>query len=108
MQFVVLAKDSPDADAPQRRQQARPAHLAYIRQHRANLHMGVALLDEETGQMNGTLLVAEFPSREALEAWLAQEPYVLANVWQDVHITPCSVGPSFLPPSPVAGVSASF
>ena len=31
-----------------------------------------------------------------LEAWLGEEPYVIGEVWQDIKIMPCKVGPSFV------------
>ena len=96
MQFLVLARDAKDADAPKRRLDAREAHLAIIAEYKAAGHMkmGAALLDD-AGNMIGSCIIAEFDTRDALDVWLAKEPYLLHNVWEDVQITPCMIAPSF-------------
>lgn len=47
--------------------------------------------------MIGSMLVMAADSREDLDAWLRVEPYVVDDVWREVHVHPCQVGPSFLP-----------
>ena len=34
--------------------------------------------------------------REALDAYLSVEPYVIGKVWETIEIKPCKVGPMFL------------
>ena len=36
--------------------------------------------------MIGSSLVVEFESREALDHWLQNDPYVTGNVWQDITV----------------------
>ena len=48
------------------------------------------LLDDE-GKMKGSALVMEFPDRAALDAYLANEPYVVENVWQKIEVEPMNV-----------------
>ncbi|MCC6952854.1 MAG: hypothetical protein IT290_01920 [Deltaproteobacteria bacterium] len=98
MQFLILAYDHEDPQALERRMAARPAHVALGDQLRAEgkLLMGVAILNEED-QMIGSMIVADFPSPEELDAWLNVEPYVTENVWDSIEIAPCQVGQSFLP-----------
>ena len=71
MQFVIIARDGTDPEAPTRRQAVRPAHLEGIRRfvERGNILIGGAILDE-VGNMVGSVLVADFPTREELDAWL--------------------------------------
>ena len=57
--------------------------------------IGAALLDDD-GSMIGSSLIVDFSDEKALEAWLEEEPYVLQNVWEEVYIVPCAVGPSFM------------
>lgn len=95
MHFILHAKDGTDSGASERRMAARVAHLDHIKQSLANIYIGAAILNDD-GHMIGSMLVVDFPSRADLDAWLAQEPYVLGNVWQDIEITPCAVAPSFL------------
>lgn len=98
MQFLILAYDATDVKALERRMKAREAHLACIEKYRKNghIHMGAAILDDE-GKMVGSCIIAEFPSVEELDAWLAEEPYVVQKVWEEVGVSDCKVGPSFLP-----------
>lgn len=87
MQFLVIARDGTDADAMDRRLAARPAHIERARKEYANgtLLMGGAILDEHD-QMIGSSLYVEIESREALEDWLAQDPYTKGKVWQDFEV----------------------
>lgn len=57
--------------------------------------MGVALLNED-GQMIGSVMILNYPSRKELDDWLRIEPYVINNVWEKIEITPCKVGSTFL------------
>ncbi|MDP2359212.1 MAG: YciI family protein [bacterium] len=97
MQFLVSAHDGTDAQAQARRLAARPAHLELGRRLRTEgRHLyGVALLDE-AGQMTGSVLIVDYPSRAELDAWLAEEPYVTGKVWERIVVSPCRVGPAFL------------
>lgn len=95
MQFVIIARDYTDDEALSRRLAARAEHFKRIRLLTAQGHflMGGAMLSEkqegDERQMNGSVLVADFPSREALESmWLVQEPYMTERVWEHVEIIP--------------------
>ena len=82
-QFLVLAYDGTDAEAPARRRAARAAHFEQIRPmvERGEVRAAGAILDE-SGTMVGSALFMEFPSRSELEAWLGRYPYVIEKVWQ--------------------------
>ena len=69
MQFLVIGYDGNDAEAPARRQAARPAHLELFTDlfYRGKFLFGSAILDAE-GKMIGSLIVCDFPDREQLEA----------------------------------------
>ena len=92
---MVLAYDGIDAQALERRLQARAAHISLGDQLVAsgNMLFGVALLED--GKMVGSMLVVDFPTREDVDKWLAVEPYVTKDVWQRIEISSCQVGPSF-------------
>lgn len=89
MQFVVIARDGTDPEAPARRQAVRPAHLEGIRPfvEQGNILVGGAILDE-VGDMVGWVVMADFPTREELDAWLTGDPYVTDGVWQEVEVQP--------------------
>lgn len=97
MQFLVLGYDGSDEKAIERRLAVREAHIALIDQMRdaGKMLYGAAILDE-LGKMQGSMLVCEFESREKLDEWLKEEPYVVGNVWQKIEIQNCKVGPSFV------------
>jgi uncharacterized protein YciI len=96
MQFLILGYDGTDTAAKERRLTARPAHLALGNTMRANsqLAFAAALLDE-TGGMNGSMMVVDFPDRAALDAWLKEEPYVTGRVWERTEVAPCTIAPAF-------------
>ena len=98
MQFLVLAYDGKDEEALQRRLAVRQAHLALAEQMVASGQQlyAVALLNE-AGNMIGSTIICDFSTREELDAWLAQEPYVTGNVWKQIEVIPCQVGPAFQP-----------
>lgn len=97
MQFIIIAHDGTDAEAPARRQAARSAHIVLSDEavKRGEQIMGVALLNDE-GQMCGSAMIVEFENREKLDEWLQKEPYVIHHVWQNIDIMPCRIGPSFV------------
>ncbi len=96
MQFLLLARDYTDDDAINRRMAARSAHMETVARLKAEGHarMGAALLNE-AGQMHGSMMVLDFPSRDELDAWLKEEPYVTGKVWKHIEIKPCKIAPSF-------------
>lgn len=96
MQFVVLGFDGKDPEALNRRLAVREAHITLGDKLRdsGNLLHGVAMLTDE-GKMCGSVLVAEFESRQKLDEWLAIEPYVTGKVWDRIEVIPAKVGPSF-------------
>lgn len=98
MQFIINGFDGTDAQAPGRRLAARELHLAGIKslKEQGRILFAAARLDA-TQKMIGSLLIADFPSRDALNDWLKNEPYVLQNVWQRVEIEDCKVAPLFNP-----------
>ena len=89
MQFMITAYDGIDENAFERRMSVREAHLkgAKVLKEEGKLIAGGAILDE-TERMIGLTVYCEFDSREALDQWLINDPYVTGNVWQDITVTP--------------------
>ena len=87
MQFVVIARDGTDAEAPQRSLRAREAHLANVGRLKEpeKMLMGGAMLDDN-GTMVGSVMVFDFPDRARLDAWLKNDPYSAGGVWQSLEI----------------------
>ncbi len=54
---------------------------------KGHLIEGGAILNNE-GEMVGSTLYLRFDSREELDRWIANDPYVLGNVWIKVEVKP--------------------
>jgi uncharacterized protein len=89
MQFLLLAYDGTDKDAPERRLKVRPVHLDRINEMRkkGEFLFGGAILSPE-GNMIGSMIIYEFPDRAALDNNLKEEPYVTGDVWRKIEIKP--------------------
>ena len=97
MHFLLIAYDGTDSEALERRLVARPAHLQNVELlKKEGKHLyGGAILDD--GKMIGSMMIVDYPSIEILETeWLASEPYIVGNVWQNVELKPFAVAPLFL------------
>ena len=98
MHFLVTAYDGKDSEAPARRANARPTHFEQVKKLKdeGKFLYGGAILDEG-GNMIGSMMVMNFPSREALEnEWLCDEPYATLGVWKEVEVQPFKVADAFL------------
>ncbi len=89
MQFLLTAYDGTDAGAIDRRMNVRGEHLDKIAilKRKGEFLCGGAILDDE-GKMIGSMIVYEFPDREALDLMLKNEPYLTGRVWEKVEIKP--------------------
>lgn len=89
MEFLVTAFDDTDDQAEQRRLTARPAHLDGANKLKAagKLIAGGAILDDN-GKMIGSTLYVDFETKDELNAWLKQDPYVAEGVWKDISVLP--------------------
>ena len=89
MQFLVTLYDGTDAEAPSRRQAARPAHLEGLGGSIAAgmLVFGGPIFDDSQRPI-GSFLLAECADRAELDALIANDPYTRANVWQRVEVKP--------------------
>jgi uncharacterized protein len=89
--FVVYALDRPGREAA--RLEARPAHRARLREHGhpVTVCIGGPLLDD-TGKMIGTMLVVEAGTKQEVEAFVAGDPYVAAEVYGSIVVHPYNWG----------------
>ncbi|HXZ47674.1 MAG TPA: YciI family protein [Usitatibacter sp.] len=93
MLYAILAEDLPGSLA--RRLEARPAHLERLKvlQEAGRLvlagpHPAIDAPDPGPAGFSGSLIVAEFATREAAIAWAAEDPYVAAGVYARVTVKP--------------------
>ena len=83
MQFIVKAYDG--EGMLDKRMEVRPRHLAGIDRIREHVICAGGLLDDE-GKMKGSVLIMEYETREQLDDYLTNEPYVQEKVWQKVEV----------------------
>jgi len=86
MIFAILLIDRPGtADL---RIQIRPEHRAYLAQLSDRMAFAGPLTSEDGQTVVGSLLAIDFPSRAAVDAWLKDEPYTKAGVYEKsiIHV----------------------
>ncbi|HLA33477.1 MAG TPA: YciI family protein [Rhodocyclaceae bacterium] len=93
MLYAIIGTDHPNS--LERRLAARPAHLARLLELEA---VGRIVLagpfpaidsnDPGPAGFSGSLIVGEFESLAAAEAWAAADPYVAAGVYATVAVRP--------------------
>ena len=88
VQFVIRAYDG--KGMLEKRMEVRPRHLEGMERIRQHVVCAGGLLDDE-GKMKGSMLVMEFESCQELDAYLANEPYVLEHVWEKIEVEPINV-----------------
>jgi uncharacterized protein YciI len=93
MLYAILAEDLPGS--LDKRLAARPAHLARLKALQDEGRLVLAgphpLIDAEDpgpAGFSGSLVVAEFGSRELAIAWASEDPYVAAGVYGRVTVKP--------------------
>jgi len=93
MLYVVYAEDVPDS--LERRKSARPAHLERLEKMQeagrlllAGPFPSIDNVDPGPAGFSGSLIVAEFESLQAAEAWAKEDPYVAAGVYRIVTVKP--------------------
>ncbi|MBI4692805.1 MAG: YciI family protein [Gammaproteobacteria bacterium] len=93
MLYAIIGEDAPNS--LERRLAARPAHLlraeALVTEGRLVLAGPFPALDTNDpgpAGFTGSLIVAEFESLAAAEAWAAADPYVTAGVFANVRVQP--------------------
>lgn len=89
MQFLLIAYDGKDPDALLRRMNVREDHLMKISglKKAGEFILGGAILDD-SGKMIGSMIVYDFPDRQALDERLKSEPYFTEGVWERIEIQP--------------------
>jgi uncharacterized protein YciI len=84
MLFALHLLDKPDA--AELRQRMRPEHKAYLALVAQRIAFAGPLLHDDGQTMVGSLLVIDFASRDAVMAWLADEPFTRAGLYAATEI----------------------
>ena len=93
MWFAIYCEDVPDS--LEKRLETRTAHLENLQklvdQNRVLLAgpfpKAAGGNPAEVG-FDGSLIIADFPTQEAAQAWIDQDPYVLAGVFESIQVRP--------------------
>jgi len=93
MLYAIICEELPGA--LDKRLANRPAHVERLKtlQSEGRLILGgphPVIDSEDPGPagFSGSLIVAEFPSREAAIAWAAEDPYCTGGVFSSVTVKP--------------------
>ncbi|MBF0097790.1 MAG: YciI family protein [Magnetococcales bacterium] len=92
MYFAIIGEDV--TDSLSLRLAARPAHLQRLEQLKTEGRLLLAgpfpVLHDDASltSFSGSLIVADFGSLEACQAWANADPYVAAGVYSQVTIKP--------------------
>jgi uncharacterized protein YciI len=93
MLYAIIAEDRPGSLA--KRAEARPAHVERLKALNeagrlvlAGPHPAIDTTDPGPAGFSGSLIVAEFATREAAIAWAAEDPYAAAGVYAKITVKP--------------------
>lgn len=93
MLYAIVAEDRPGSLA--KRLEARPAHVERLKALNeagrlvlAGPHPAIDAADPGPAGFTGSLIVAEFATREAAIAWAAEDPYAAAGVYARITVKP--------------------
>nr|WP_299244694.1 YciI family protein [uncultured Halomonas sp.] len=93
MLYAIISEDV--KDSLEKRQRARPDHLARLETLRdegrlviAGPHPAVDAENPGDGGFSGSLIIAEFDDLDAARAWADADPYVDAGVYAKVTVKP--------------------
>ncbi|MDH3899814.1 MAG: YciI family protein [Gammaproteobacteria bacterium] len=93
MLYAIISQDKPGSLGDRLR--IRPDHLARLETLRddgklvlAGPHPAIDSDDPGDAGFTGSLIVAEFESLEAAQAWADADPYIAAGVYEKVTVKP--------------------
>lgn len=86
MQYAIYGLDQPNGlDI---RKANRDAHVAHLRRHIDNIVVAGPLLSDDGATMIGSLIVIDFADKAQLDAFLTDDPYAKAGLFQSVAVRP--------------------
>ncbi len=93
MIYAIISQDV--ANSLNKRKSAREAHLERLQQLKnegrlllAGPHPAIDSDNPGEAGFTGSLIVAEFDSLEAAQAWADADPYIAAGVYQQIVVKP--------------------
>jgi uncharacterized protein YciI len=86
MLYVIYCLDKPDS--VELRLANREAHVAHLRRQGAQLVAAGPLLSDDGQTMIGSLIIVDFADKATLEAFVRDDPYAKAGLFQSVSVKP--------------------
>jgi hypothetical protein len=86
MQYAIYGLDKPNG--LELRKANRDAHVAHLRRHIDNIVVAGPLLSDDGATMIGSLIVIDFADKAQLDAFLTDDPYAKAGLFQSVAVRP--------------------
>ena len=84
--FHILTEDVDDG--PAIRARIRKDHLDWLKTPSPVTVLSAGPWLDDTDVMRGSVLIVKAPSREALETWMADDPYSRAGLMKSVDVRP--------------------
>ena len=94
--YAIIGFDHPP-HSMKLREEFRPGHRAYVREHGQDVRMAGAFWDKD-GNQCGSLFLVEGESAEAVREWFSKEAFCAAGVYKDIHVIECRVAFSQIEP----------
>ncbi len=86
MLFIAYCVDK--ADHLSVRMDTRPAHLDFLKSKGDSLKVAGPTTADDGETPNGSLLIFEDSTLEAAKAWVGQDPYAAAGLFETVTVKP--------------------
>jgi len=90
--YVFYCKDQ--LKSLEKRRNVRHEHMQRLEilKKAGRLIIAGAILNEDdnliTSEIQGSLIIADFPNLEAAKAWIAADPYVTAGIYVNITVQP--------------------
>ena len=89
MQYIIRSFDKSDSLSV--RLENRDKHVEYVKSQSVKLLLAGPLMNDETGDPIGTLLIVEADERSDVEDYADNDPYNKAGLFQDSQITAINI-----------------
>jgi len=85
MLYIIYQEDGPGSAAL--REEHKPAHFAYLKEHKDILVLGGAMLADDGVERIGSVLILNVPDKKTAERFSENEPLRKAGTFKSVKIT---------------------
>lgn len=85
MPYAIQTKDKPDHGHV--RAEVRNTHIAFLDANKDKLLAAGALVDDDGSGGHGGILIVDVDDRAAAEAFIAEDPFTKADLFESVTIT---------------------